>query len=203
MAGAWSRARRILEMMRREGWIDTRRYGRRRRDSGAALAGGNELPARVIGAMCSIKPPRRRQTWRAAERQDGSGGSTHGRFETASRGTGSVRAGVLGAGKGRDVSQGALVALGPGRRDTGDGRRAWIIKASAFNRVTQARRQPGSAFKAFVFGAAMEGGDKPTDTRVDAPISQGQLDAGELWRPLPWDLFRWPRPWRFRSTALP
>ena len=44
--------------------------------------------------------------------------------------------------------------------------------ASPFNRVIQARRQPGSAFKAFVYGAAVErGAIRPTDIRQDAPIS--------------------------------
>ncbi len=45
---------------------------------------------------------------------------------------------------------------------------------SAFNRVTQAHRQPGSSFKAFVFGAAMEHGLQPTDVRLDAPIAMGK-----------------------------
>ena len=44
---------------------------------------------------------------------------------------------------------------------------------SAFNRVTQARRQPGSSFKAFVYGAAMEHGLTPMTVRDDAPISYG------------------------------
>ena len=47
------------------------------------------------------------------------------------------------------------------------------VGGGAFNRVTQAHRQPGSAFKAFVFGAAMEAGDRPDDTRDDAPIKLG------------------------------
>ena len=42
---------------------------------------------------------------------------------------------------------------------------------SPFNRVVQAHRQPGSSFKAFVYGAAVERGVKPTDIRQDAPIS--------------------------------
>ena len=45
---------------------------------------------------------------------------------------------------------------------------------SAFNRVTQAHRQPGSAFKAFVYGAAVEHGVTPTDIRQDAPIRYGR-----------------------------
>jgi penicillin-binding protein 1A len=42
--------------------------------------------------------------------------------------------------------------------------------ASQFNRVTQALRQPGSAFKPFVYLAAMEEGVAPDDKVVDAPV---------------------------------
>ncbi len=41
---------------------------------------------------------------------------------------------------------------------------------SVFNRATQARRQPGSAFKAFVYLAAVENGISPWDTRDDGPV---------------------------------
>ena len=70
------------------------------------------------------------------------------------------------------VSQGALVALSPdgavramvGGRDYGH---------SQFNRATQAQRQPGSAFKPFVYLAGLEAGLRPTDRLVDAPIRVG------------------------------
>ncbi|MEL6387142.1 MAG: PBP1A family penicillin-binding protein [Pseudomonadota bacterium] len=41
---------------------------------------------------------------------------------------------------------------------------------SEFNRATQALRQPGSAFKPFVFAAALEQGVHPYDTRFDSPL---------------------------------
>ena len=74
-----------------------------------------------------------------------------------------------GDGTKRQVSQGAVVILDPdgavramvGGRDYG---------TSQFNRVTQALRQPGSAFKMFVYLAAMEDGLTPDDTVVDAPL---------------------------------
>lgn len=40
-----------------------------------------------------------------------------------------------------------------------------------FNRVTQAKRQPGSAFKPFVYAAALEKGISPYDVRIDQPVT--------------------------------
>jgi penicillin-binding protein 1A len=45
--------------------------------------------------------------------------------------------------------------------------------ASPFNRVTQARRQPGSTFKLFVYLAALKAGWKPEDTISNMPIETG------------------------------
>src|SRR5437870_2934942 len=70
------------------------------------------------------------------------------------------------------VSEGALVALAPdgavramvGGRDYG---------RSQFNRATQAQRQPGSAFKPFVYLAGLEAGLRPSDRFLDQPIRVG------------------------------
>ncbi len=74
------------------------------------------------------------------------------------------------------ATQAALVALGPD-----GGVRALVggvdHRLSSFNRATQARRQPGSAFKAFVYAAALEQGIQPDDVRQDAPVNVGG------WRP--------------------
>ena len=47
-------------------------------------------------------------------------------------------------------------------------------REGTFNRASQARRQTGSAFKAFVFAAAVERGAMPDDLVLDAPITLGR-----------------------------
>ncbi len=67
-------------------------------------------------------------------------------------------------------TQAALVAMRPdGRVVAMVGGRAY--KTSPFNRATQARRQPGSAFKLFVYLAAMREGWRPDSTISDSPIT--------------------------------
>ncbi len=46
----------------------------------------------------------------------------------------------------------------------------WDFDRNEFNRATQAKRQPGSAFKPIVFGAGFEAGYTPADTLFDAPV---------------------------------
>ena len=62
-----------------------------------------------------------------------------------------------------DAQNGAVRAMVGGR----------AYSESAFNRAVAARRQPGSAFKPFVFLAALERGARPDDTVSDAPIRLG------------------------------
>ena len=67
-------------------------------------------------------------------------------------------------------AQGALVALDrDGAVRAMVGGRSYMM--SEFNRATQAKRQPGSAFKPFVYLTALEAGMKPTDTIVDEPVT--------------------------------
>ena len=54
---------------------------------------------------------------------------------------------------------------------------------SQFNRATQAKRQPGSAFKPFVYTAALEQGFSPSSIIVDEEIVLDQGDGQKQWRP--------------------
>ena len=54
---------------------------------------------------------------------------------------------------------------------------------SKFNRVTQARRQPGSGFKPFVYAAAFDKGYTPASIVLDAPIVIDEAGAEQAWRP--------------------
>ncbi len=78
--------------------------------------------------------------------------------------------------------QGALVAIDPhtGRVLAMQG--GWTQNASSFNRATQAQRQPGSAFKPFVYLAALDNGYTPSTLVLDAPFVMEQA-PGDFWRP--------------------
>jgi penicillin-binding protein 1A len=68
------------------------------------------------------------------------------------------------------ATQGALIAMttdGAVRAMVGG--RSYMM--SEFNRATQAKRQPGSAFKPFVYLTALEAGKTPLSTVVDAPVT--------------------------------
>ena len=59
----------------------------------------------------------------------------------------------------------------------------WDFQRNKFNRITQAKRQVGSSFKPFVFGAALEAGWTPADTLLDAPASFTGADGRLSYRP--------------------
>ena len=54
---------------------------------------------------------------------------------------------------------------------------------SKFNRVTQARRQPGSGFKPFIYAAAFDKGYTPASVVVDAPVVLDEEGKEQAWRP--------------------
>ena len=71
-----------------------------------------------------------------------------------------------------EADTGALRALSGG----------YSFAGNKFNRATQARRQPGSSFKPFVYSAAMERGFNPASIVLDAPVVF-QDRRGHTWRP--------------------
>jgi len=80
-------------------------------------------------------------------------------------------------------AQGALVALDPR-----DGAVAALVGgydyfSNAFNRVIQAKRQPGSGFKPFLYSAALEHGFTPASVIMDAPIVIDEKGIEQTWRP--------------------
>ncbi|WP_140909197.1 penicillin-binding protein 1A [Cognatiluteimonas lumbrici] len=80
------------------------------------------------------------------------------------------------------LAQSALVSLDP---DDGALRAlvgGFSFAANKFNRATQARRQPGSSFKPFLYAAAMERGFNPASIVLDAPVVFRDR-AGNIWRP--------------------
>jgi penicillin-binding protein 1A len=81
-----------------------------------------------------------------------------------------------------EALEGALVALDPA-----DGEIRALVGARrlvrrGFNRALDARRQPGSAFKPFVFAAALEEGITPATVLDDSPVAV--TDGEHVWRPV-------------------
>ena len=70
-----------------------------------------------------------------------------------------------------DVNTGRVIAMQGG----------FSYQDSVFNRATQARRQPGSSFKPFVYASALDSGYSPATIVVDAPIEINTPQG--LWRP--------------------
>jgi penicillin-binding protein 1A len=78
---------------------------------------------------------------------------------------------VQGAFMAMDVETGRVLAMQGG----------FSYQHSVFNRATQAERQPGSAFKPFVYAAALDSGFTPASIVLDAPI---ELETAQgIWRP--------------------
>ncbi|UCF77919.1 MAG: PBP1A family penicillin-binding protein [Candidatus Eiseniibacteriota bacterium] len=93
--------------------------------------------------------------------------------------------------------QGAMIAL--------DARKGYVkamiggrdFEDSPFNRAVQAKRQPGSAFKPFVFVAAIDNGFNPCDIVIDEPVTFVGGD-GKDWSPQNYDLdFKGPMTLRY------
>ncbi len=95
----------------------------------------------------------------------------------------------------REKKQAALIALDPSNGHV------WALiggkdfRESQFNRATQARRQPGSVFKPFVYGAALQNGFTPATILQDEP--RAYRDGKRVWFPQNFDnVYRGPVPLR-------
>ena len=86
------------------------------------------------------------------------------------------------AGQERTVLQAGFLAVDPRSGAV----RAWVgsrdFAQEQFDHVSQARRQPGSTFKPFVYGAAFMQGLSPSDTLIDQPVAITS-GGGDVWTP--------------------
>jgi penicillin-binding protein 1A len=152
-------------------------------------------------AALKIKPPAERRDWRAAAIE-----SSDGRVLLAEGGGGQIiPADMAWAKAGKGLNAGDLVFVEPAEGggyhlrqtpkvngalvviDPWTGRTLALVggysySLSNFNRATQALRQPGSAFKPFVYATALENGFTPASRVMDAPITLAGHD-GEAWSP--------------------
>ena len=78
---------------------------------------------------------------------------------------------------------GAIVVIDPNTGRVLSMSGGYQFAKSEFNRATQAYRQPGSAFKPFVYLAALDQKIKPTDIILDAPLSYDQGIGLPKWKP--------------------
>ncbi len=81
------------------------------------------------------------------------------------------------------LAQSALLSI---ENDTGDVLAmigGYDFRRSEFNRAVQAKRQPGSAFKPFIYGAALTRGYTPVSKVIDRPIVYTDPVSGFVWAP--------------------
>jgi penicillin-binding protein 1A len=175
-----------------------RRHGWRGAWANVPLADGWEK------AAAKRRPPSERRGWRPAAVETVDGGAV--RVRLTDGGGGLLDAGDVtwaNAGAGLKVGDlifveaqeggrfglkqipqvnGALVAMDPwtGRVLAMVG--GYSFSLSKFNRATQAQRQPGSAFKPFVYATALENGFTPASQVLDAPVTFRGAN-GQAWTP--------------------
>ncbi|MFN4287142.1 MAG: penicillin-binding protein 1A [Brevundimonas sp.] len=150
--------------------------------------------------------PAERRTWEAAIIESVEGSSVRIRTAESDR-TGLLEAAdVTWARAGRGLNRGDLIFVEPSSGERFNLRQVPAVNGalvaieptsgrvlamvggysfglSSFNRATQALRQPGSAFKPFVYATALENGFTPASIVLDAPISYAGSRPGERWSP--------------------
>jgi len=174
-----------------------------RADSTAAAARGRDVlaamadtgvitatEAEVAGAAISFPPRPATAGWfadwaaeaSAAVIPPGADAVLHTTLDSRLQGVVEARLATIldGPGAALGVGQGAVVVMdaATGAVRAMAGGRDW--RTSPYNRATAARRQPGSAFKPFVWLAALEGGLRPDDTVLDAPLRIGTWSPGNF-----------------------
>ena len=79
--------------------------------------------------------------------------------------------------------EGGLVSINPATGEVLALVGGYAFEKSQFNRATQAKRQPGSAFKPIVYSTAIDNGFTAASMVLDAPIVYANDAEGKLWRP--------------------
>ena len=154
----------------------------------------------------AISQPAERRAWRPAVVEDIAGNSVQVRVAGGGEGE-LVPEDVAWAKAGKGLSRGDLVFVEPDKTGSAyDLRQVPVVNGalvavepesgrvlalvggysfslSKFNRATQAMRQPGSAFKPFVYATALENGYTPASEVLDAPIELRGASVDEVWKP--------------------
>jgi penicillin-binding protein 1A len=81
------------------------------------------------------------------------------------------------------IVQGALLSVDVASEEVLALVGGYDFEGSQFNRVIQARRQPGSAFKPLIYSAALEKGYTPASIVFDRPVVYTDEESGFVWRP--------------------
>jgi len=80
--------------------------------------------------------------------------------------------------------EGALMAIDPVTGGVKAMVGGYDFRRSEFNRALQARRQPGSAFKPFIYATALEKGFTPSSILIDAPVVYHDPALDKVWKPV-------------------
>ena len=81
------------------------------------------------------------------------------------------------------AAQSALISLDPNNGAIRALVGGFSFEQSNYNRATQAKRQPGSSFKPFIYSAALDQGYTAATLVNDAPIVFAEDDLSQVWRP--------------------
>ena len=84
-------------------------------------------------------------------------------------------------------AEGALIALNPSNGEIISMVGGIDFQKSQFNRVIQSSRQPGSAFKPFIYASGLENGYTPSTILMDSPQALGGVDDSLSWKPSNYD----------------